>query len=154
MRSDGGRLSRREGSLATWTRTFLTFLESIPRCASLSREADWGGPESGSSGSTSPPPTVIISSHLFRVIVDVTHVEEGRLVHTDIDEGSLHPGENTYHPALVNVSGNTALSSALDIEFPPLPRFRGAQTRVLPRAALMIRSEAIFLSLRISRTTP
>ena len=50
------------------------------------------------------------------VAVDVAHVEEGRLLQPDVDEGRLHAGQDPDHAPLVDVADDALLALSLEVE--------------------------------------
>ena len=51
----------------------------------------------------------------------VADVEEGGLLHADVDERRLHARQHALDPALVDVADDAALALALDVELDELP---------------------------------
>ena len=49
-------------------------------------------------------------------VPDVGHVQEGRALQADVDEGRLHAGQHAHHLAEVDVAHQAALERAFDVQ--------------------------------------
>jgi hypothetical protein len=64
-----------------------------------------------------------------RMAVQVGHVQEGRALEADVDEGRLHAGQHARHLAEIDVADEPALQRAFDVQFLDAP-FSMSATRV------------------------
>ena len=65
---------------------------------------------------------------------DVARVQEAVLLHSDVDKGSLHAGQDVRGPAFIDVADQLLVALSLDVEFGQFAIFDDGQAGLVTRA--------------------